>query len=107
MSDLDNITAAQSLHGGKPMTTVIAVHEVENGERWAKGFKADAENLAKMGVTTRTFRDPQNPNLISVMAEAPDMKAFQVRMQSDEARKVFSEAGVKLETLRMLIEFTP
>jgi hypothetical protein len=105
------IFTERTLDGGKPMITIIAVHEVENGEHWAKAWFHGAgsrhELMAKMGSTARTFRDPQNPNLTGLLIEVPDMKVFQDFMQSDEARKAMGEDGVKPETLRMLIEFTP
>jgi hypothetical protein len=45
------------------MTTMIAFHEVEDGERWAKAWQKGPgsrhEMLAEAGVTAaRTFRDP-------------------------------------------------
>jgi hypothetical protein len=63
--------------------------------------------MAKMGVTARTFRDPQNPNLMGLILEVPDMLQFQAFMQSDETRKAMGEDRVKAETLRILSEFTP
>ncbi|MBI3733547.1 MAG: hypothetical protein HY259_08840 [Chloroflexi bacterium] len=93
------------------MTTIIAVHEVENGEHWAQAWHQGAgsrhELVAKIGATARTFRDPQNPNLTALLFEVPDMMQFQALMQSDEASKGMGEDGVKRETLRLLSEFTP
>jgi len=69
------------------MTTAIAVHEVENGEVWAKAWRKGAgsrhEMFAKLGVTARNFRDPENPNL------------------------AMREDGLKIDTMRVLTEFTP
>jgi hypothetical protein len=93
------------------MTTIIAVHEVENGEHWAKAWHAGPgsrhELMAKIGVTARTLRDPQNPNLTGLILEVPDMMQFRAFMQSDETRKAMGEDHVKPETLRILSEFTP
>lgn len=93
------------------MTTLLAVHEAENGERWAKAWQQGAgsrhELLAKLGVTARTFRDPQNPNSVGLVLEVPDMAQFEAFMQSAEAAQAMQEDGVKPETLRMLSEFTP
>jgi hypothetical protein len=92
------------------MTTIIAVHEVESGDRWArawqKGPRSRHELVAKIGVKARTFRDPQNPNLAGLIFEVPDMAKFQSFMQSDEAKKAMAEDGVKPETLRILGEST-
>jgi hypothetical protein len=93
------------------MTTVIGVHEVENGEHWAKAWHKGPgsrhELMAKIGVTARTFRDPQNPNLTGLILEVPDMMKFQAFMQSDDTKKAMGEDRVKVETLRILSEFTP
>ncbi len=94
------------------MTTMIAFHEVEDGERWAKAWQKGPgsrhEMLAEAGVTAaRTFRDPENPNLTGLLWEVSDMEKLQAFMESDEAKKAMAEDGLKVETLRMLVEFTP
>ena len=93
------------------MITMIAFHEVEDGERWAKvwrrGNGSRREMMAELGVTVRTFRDPQKPNSTGVLFDVSDMKKFQAALQSDEMRQAMTEDGLKLETLRMLVEFTP
>lgn len=55
----------------------------------------------------RTFRDPNNPNSTGLIAEVPDMKAFEEVLASDEGQKAMKEDGLKVETMRMLTEFTP
>ena len=93
------------------MTTTIIVHEVEDGERWARAWHQGSgsrhEMMAKAGITARTFRDPQNPKLVGLFLEVSDMMQFQALMQSDEGRKAMGEDGVKSETVRILSEFTP
>ena len=92
------------------MTTMIALHETENGERWAKawhkGEGSRHEMFDKIGVKCRTFRDPNNHNSTGAILEIPDMVAFENFMASDEAKKAMAEDGVKVESLRMLVEFT-
>lgn len=93
------------------MTTLIAMHEVEDGELWARAWQKKAgsrhEMFAKIGVTARNFRDPQNPNLVGLIFEVPDMAKFQAFMQSDEAKKAMGEDRLKVATIRILHEFTP
>jgi hypothetical protein len=60
-----------------------------------------------LGIKCRTFRDPNNPAATGVMAEIPDMAKFQALLQSDEGQKAMREDGLKVETMRMLVEFTP
>jgi hypothetical protein len=101
----------QTQHGGKPMTTIITMHEVEDGERWAKAWHPGPgsrhEMVAKLGWTARTFRDPQNPNWTGIILEVPDLTQFLAIAQSDEMKKSAEEDGAKLDTLRILVELTP
>lgn len=93
------------------MTTAIIFHEVEDGEVWAKAWKQGPgsrhEMFGRIGVMCRTFRDPNDPNATGVMAYIPDMAAFQELLQSDEGQTAMREDGLKVETLRVLVEFTP
>ena len=93
------------------MTTIIAFHEVEDGERWAKAWQKGAgsrhEMFATIGVTARNFRDPENPDSTGLIMEVPDMEKFQALMDSDQGKQAMAEDGLKVETLRMLVEFTP
>ena len=93
------------------MTTIIVFHEVQDAEHWAKvwqkGKASRREMFDKLGIKVRLFRDPKNTNWTGGMLEIPDMAAFQNFMESDEAKKAMAEDGVKVETMRMLTEFTP
>jgi len=63
--------------------------------------------VAKLGGTARNFRDPENPNLVGLIFEVPDVQALAIFMKSAEVAKAMAEDGVKPETLRMAVEFTP
>jgi hypothetical protein len=93
------------------MTTAIIFHEVQDGAVWAKAWKKGPgsrhEMFGKLGVQCRNFRDPNNLNATGVMAEIPDMAKFQQFLQSDEGQRAMREDGLKVETMRMLVEFTP
>jgi hypothetical protein len=41
------------------------------------------------------------------MVEIPDMAKFHELLQSDEGKRAMREDGLKVETMRMLVEFTP
>ena len=94
------------------MTTLIVFHEVEDGQHWAKAWKKGTpgnrhELFGKIGVSARTFRDPQNPNLTGLIFEVPDVEQFQALLASDEGRQAMAEDKLKVETIRVLEEFTP
>jgi hypothetical protein len=92
-------------------TTAIVFHEVKNGENWSeawrKGRGSRHELFGKIGVKARTFRDPNNADSTGLILEIPDMGKFQAFMESAEAQKAMSEDGLKVETMRLLVEFTP
>jgi len=93
------------------MTTVIIFHEVQDGTVWANAWKngpgSRHEMFGKLGIKCRTFRDPQDLNSTGIMAEVPDMAKLQELLQSDEGKTAMQEDGLKVETMRMLVEFTP
>ena len=93
------------------MTTAIIFHEVQDGAVWANAWKKGPgsrhEMFGKIGVECRNFRDPQTPNSTGLLVRIPDMAKFQELLQSAEGQKAMLEDGLKVETMRMLIEFTP
>ncbi|MBA4159225.1 MAG: hypothetical protein ACR2H9_16725 [Longimicrobiaceae bacterium] len=93
------------------MTTLIAFHEVEDGDHWASAWHGGAgsrqEMFGQIGVTARTFRDPERPNVTGLIFEVPDMDRFQSFMASDEVARAMEEDRLKVETVRVLSEITP
>ncbi|QFU01808.1 hypothetical protein FIU83_09165 [Halomonas sp. THAF5a] len=93
------------------MTTLIVFHEVEDGEHWARAWQQGPgsrhEMFARIGVSARTFKNPEHPNSVGLILEVPDMERFQAFMASDEARQAMEEDRLRVDTLRMLGEFTP
>jgi hypothetical protein len=98
--------------GGIKMTTVMCIVEVEDGERWANAWKKGTPGNRHEGLfaevgRVRTYRDPENHNFVGTFFEVEDMEKFRALMGSDEARKAGAEDGLKADTLRILVEFTP
>lgn len=94
------------------MTTLIVFHEVVDGQIWVNAWKKENSGsrhkmFAQINVTARTFQDPDNPNSTGLILNVPDMDQFQLFMESEEAKKAMEEDGLKVETLRILNEFTP
>jgi hypothetical protein len=93
------------------MTTAIIFHEVRDGAVWARAWKngpgSRHEMFGKIGITCRNFRDPENANSTGILAEIPDLAAFQALLQSPAGQQAMQEDGLKVETMRMLVEFVP
>jgi len=85
------------------MATRVIFHEVDDVEHWLQSPKRQ-EVFGPMGITARTFRDPQGSNRVGLIAEIPDMREFQEFMQTDEAAEAMKHDGVRPETLLVLDE---
>ena len=85
------------------MPMVIAYHEVDDKERWLASSKRE-EFFGPMGISVRTFSDPENPSRVALLADVPDMAAFEDAMQSQEAADAMAHDGVRPETLVVLVE---
>jgi len=93
------------------MKTAIIFHDVQDGAAWAKAWKQGPgsrhELFGQLGIKCRTFCDPENPNATGIMADIPDMAAFKELLESDAGQRAMSDDGLKVETMRVLLEFTP
>ena len=86
------------------MPTVIAYHEIDDREHWLASPKRE-EFFGPLGVTNvRTFLDPENPNRAALLADVPDMAAFEAAMQTREAAEAMEHDGVRAETMIVLVE---
>ena len=85
------------------MATHLIFHEVDDVEHWLRSPKRE-EVFGPMGVSARTFRDPQGSNRVGLIAEIPDMDAFREFMQSDAAADAMKHDGVRPDTILILDE---
>lgn len=84
------------------MPTLIAHHEVDDVKHWLASTKR-AELFGPLGITFRTFVDPENPHRVGLLGEVPDMDAFQALMQSEAAAAAMAHDGVRPETVVILV----
>ena len=85
------------------MATYLVLHEVDDVDHWLQSGKRE-EFFGPMGITTRTFRDPNGSNRVGLIAEIPDMDAFQAAMETDAAAETMKHDGVRPETIMVLDE---
>ena len=57
-----------------------------------------------LGITIRTFIDPDKTNRVGLIAEIPDMDAYREVMASEAAADAMKTDGVRPETLVALVE---
>ena len=85
------------------MATYVITHEVNDVEHWLNSPKRE-ELFGPMGITFRTFRDPDGSKKTALIAEIPDFEAFQEVMESEAAGDAMKHDGVNPETLLMFSE---
>ncbi len=85
------------------MATYVITHEVDDVGHWLSSPKRE-EVFGPIGITVRPFHDPQGSNKVALIAEIPDMDAFQEFMQSEAAADAMKFDGVKPETVLVLGE---
>lgn len=85
------------------MTTVIAVHEVDDIAHWL-GSPKRAEFFAAHGMTVRTFVDPGGGNRVGVLIEnVPSLEALQEALASDAAAAAMKHDGVHPDTVEIFV----
>ena len=85
------------------MPTLLAFHEVDDLDHWLNSRKRE-EIFGPLGITVRTFHDPERTNRVGLIVEVPDMAVFEQAMQSEGAAEAMRHDGVRPETLLVLIE---
>jgi hypothetical protein len=85
------------------MPTYLITHEVDDVDHWWSSPKR-AEVFEPLGITLRTFRDPAGSNEVGLIAEIPDLDAFNEFMQSETAAAAIRDDGVRIESLLVLAE---
>jgi hypothetical protein len=96
-------TTRGSNQRGDRMTLVIGYHEIDDSAHWLASPKRE-EVFGPLGITVRTFLDPENPNRAAVLADVPDMAAFQAVMQSQAGADAMAYDGVRADTFVLLVE---
>jgi hypothetical protein len=85
------------------VATVMIFHEVDDVAHWLSSPKRE-EVFGPLGITARTFVDPDKTNRVGLIAEIPDMDAFQQFMQTESAADAMKIDGVRPETIVTLVE---
>lgn len=77
------------------MKTVIITHEVKNYSVWRKAYDADAVNRSKAGFhPTGEYQSESNPNMVTVIVEAPSLEAVNSFMSNPELKASMEQGGV-------------
>ncbi len=85
------------------METLLVFHEVDDVDHWLASPKRK-ELFGPLGMTVRTFRDPEGSNRVGLIVEGPDVSAWEEALKSEEAAEAMKFDGVRPETILGLVE---
>jgi len=82
---------------------VLVLQEVDDVGAWLSSPRR-REVFGPLGITARTFVDPERPNRVGLVVETPSMELFQEAMEAMGAVAAMRRDGVRVETVQVLIE---
>jgi hypothetical protein len=85
------------------MPTIMVFHEVDDVDHWLSSPKRE-ELFGPMGMTARTFIDPDKTNRVGLIVELPDLETFRRALESEQAAEAMKFDGVRPDTIVMLVE---
>jgi hypothetical protein len=85
------------------MATLLIFHEVDDVDHWLSSPRRQ-ELFGPLGMTVRTFVDPEKTNRVGLIVEVPDMDTFQRMMKSEAAADAMKFDGVRPDTILVLVE---
>jgi hypothetical protein len=78
-------------------------HEVDNVGHWLSSPRRE-EFFGPLGITARTFVDPESTSRVGLIVDVPDMGTFQKALASQDAADAMRYDGVRPDTIMMLVE---
>lgn len=84
------------------MTTVMISHQVDDVQHWLTSPVRE-QIMAPLGITLRTFVDPNGTSQVGFVAEIPDMDAFGELLRSEAGAEAMKHDGVHPDTIMMLV----
>jgi hypothetical protein len=83
--------------------TVMIFHEVDDVDHWLRSPKRQ-EFFGPLGMTVRTFVDPDKTNRVGLIVTVPDLDTLRTALATEAAADAMKFDGVRPETIVMLIE---
>ena len=84
------------------MPRVVVTAQVEDLEKWEKGFRTHGDLFRQMGVSRMEFATGQG-NRIAVSGETTDLAAYMKVFDSPATAEAMAFDGVKRETVQMFV----
>ena len=85
------------------MTTLLVFHEVDDVDHWLASPKRE-ELFGPLGMTVRTFRDPEGSNRVGLIVEVPSIAVWREALETEAAAEAMKFDGVRPETIVVVAE---
>ena len=85
------------------MTSVLVIHEVDDVNHWLTSPKR-AEVFGPLGISVKTYIDPEGSNKVGLILDVPDMDAMKAMLESEAGAEAMKYDGVRRETILTLVE---
>jgi len=85
------------------MPTLLVFHDVDDVDHWLASPKRE-EYFGPLGMTARTFRDPEGSNRVGLIVEVPSIEAWRASLETEDAAEAMKYDGVRPETIIGLVE---
>ena len=85
------------------MATLLIFHEVDDVDHWLSSPRRQ-ELFGPLGMTVRTFVDPEKTNRVGLIVDVADTDSFQRMMASEAAADAMKFDGVRPDTILVLVE---
>ena len=84
------------------MTSVMVFHDVDDVDHWISSPKR-AEIFGPLGISIKTYVDPDGSNTVGLVLDIPDMEAFKAMLDSEAGAEAMKYDGVHPDTIRMFV----
>lgn len=78
-------------------------HEVDDVDHWLASPKRE-ELFGPLGMTVRTFRDPDGSNRVGLIVEVPSIAVWREALETEAAAEAMKFDGVRPETIVVVAE---
>ena len=84
------------------MPRVLVTAEVEDIDKWEKGFRTHADLFRRMAITTMEFATSEG-NQIAVCGDTSDLDQYMKVFKSPATAEAMAFDGVKRETVKVFV----
>lgn len=85
------------------MTKVIITAQVEDTEKWEKGFRTHADLFREMTISTSIQLTTNDQNEVAICAEPDDLNKYLELLNSPATAEAMKFDGVKRETVKVFV----